>query len=442
MTLLAGAAHLDITPPLGAPMEGYWYARRVSGVIDPLFVHALVLAVGDSIGAIVTADLCMLPHDWLDESVQYIQNRSKIPCANAFIACSHTHTGPITGQLVSPGKAEQEYREFVVRRIADVVELARQRLTSVRVGVGERIAPGLAFNRRLLGAEGKVITFKPDTSAAGVQPAGPVDHHVRVFYVEDSDGHPIAAVVNFGLHPDTTGGTLISADYPGILANTLERMLGGSPEILFLNGACGDINHLDPHHSTEPYCRDNAIRIGESLAAEAYQATRNPHWIEATMLKTGREKVMLGVRMASPEQIESARKIVNARKGEPTMPLARARSLLNVAARPDETIITEVSAITLGEVAFVGLPGEMFAAWGLRIHSTSPFAFNLVAELTNDYIGYIPTREAFPQGGYETELGQASFAEESAGEKLVDATQRLLCSLERGESQSDPKRDN
>jgi len=196
-------------------MEGYWYARSASGVIDPLFVRALVLAVGDSINAIVTADLCMLPHDWLDESVKYIQNRSKIQRANAFVACSHTHTGPITGQLISPGEAEHGYREFVVRRIADVVELARQRLTPVRVSMGERVAPGLAFNRRLLGAEGKVITFKPDTCAVSLQPAGPVDHRVRVFYVEDSDGHPIAAVVNFGLHPDLTGGTLISADYPG-----------------------------------------------------------------------------------------------------------------------------------------------------------------------------------------------------------------------------------
>ena len=31
----AGAAQVDITPPMGAPMAGYYYNRAAAGVHDP-----------------------------------------------------------------------------------------------------------------------------------------------------------------------------------------------------------------------------------------------------------------------------------------------------------------------------------------------------------------------------------------------------------------------
>jgi len=38
-----GVAALDITPPLGIPLAGYYHARGADGVLDPLFTKALVL---------------------------------------------------------------------------------------------------------------------------------------------------------------------------------------------------------------------------------------------------------------------------------------------------------------------------------------------------------------------------------------------------------------
>jgi len=429
MTFLAGTAHLDITPPLGTPMEGYWHLRRATGLLDPLYLRALVLSDGDSMAAIVTADLCLLPRELLDKGAQTVQEQSGIPRDGLFVTCSHTHTGPATGRLFTRHAPLPWYQDLLRQRLADVVELARQALTPARVAVGESKAEGLAFNRRLLGPDGQVHTFKPNTHAQSTQPAGPVDQQVRVLYVASDSGRPLAALVNFGLHPDTTGGAEISADYPGILASTLSRMLGHSPNILFLNGTCGDINHLDPQHPREPYARENALRIGQHLAADAYKATRDLTWLEVGSLKAAREPVTLRVRSPEPAQLEAARKIVETHTGEPTRPLVRAKGLLQVAQRSGEPFTTEVSAISLGDAVFVGLPGEVFIAWGLQIRAASPFPHTFIAELTNDYAGYIPTAEAFAQGGYETELCQGSFAEESAGQELVDATGRLLSRL-------------
>ncbi|MBC7223355.1 MAG: hypothetical protein H5T59_03630, partial [Anaerolineae bacterium] len=292
------------------------------------------------------------------------------------------------------------------------------------------LVPGLAFNRRLLGPDGRVSTYKPDTQPQGIRPAGPVDERVRVLYVESADGRPLAAVVNFGLHPDTIGGSRISADYPGVLAAALAEEVGGGLEVLFLNGPCGDINHLDPKRPGASYAPENAQRIGRALAAQAHRALREARWVEGEDLRAGREEVALRVREPAPGQVEAARAVVERHQGEPTREVVRAQGLLEVAARAGEPFTTWVSALALGDAAFVGLPGEVFTAWGLLLRARSPFRWTGIAELVNDYVGYLPTEEAFAQGGYETELCHGSFAEQGAGRKLVDAALRLLDRLQ------------
>ncbi|RKY63725.1 MAG: hypothetical protein DRP99_03535, partial [Candidatus Latescibacterota bacterium] len=56
-TLKAGAACLDITPPLGVAMAGYRRARYAKGIHDPLCAKALVLDDGRTQIALVALDL-------------------------------------------------------------------------------------------------------------------------------------------------------------------------------------------------------------------------------------------------------------------------------------------------------------------------------------------------------------------------------------------------
>jgi neutral ceramidase len=100
----------------------------------------------------------------------------------------------------------------------------------------------------------------------------------------------------------------------------------------------------------------------------------------------------------------------------------------------DEYDSLEVMVIRIGNVAFVGLPGEMFAEFGMKIKSESPFKNTLVMGLANDARGYFPTIEAFSEGpegftpmitGYETTPGTTRY-EIGAGEKLTaSAIQQL-----------------
>jgi hypothetical protein len=92
-----------------------------------------------------------------------------------------------------------------------------------------------------------------------------------------------------------------------------------------------------------------------------------------------------------------------------------------------ETLPLEVQAFRLSnDVAIVTLPAEVFVELGLAVKAASPFKTTLVIELTNDSLGYIPTKKAFAEGSYET---VNSRVQPGAGEALVETAVGLLNEL-------------
>ena len=61
----------------------------------------------------------------------------------------------------------------------------------------------------------------------------------------------------------------------------------------------------------------------------------------------------------------------------------------------------ETQVLRIGPLAVVSLPGEFFSAYGMRIKASSPAPATMIAGWANDNLGYFPTAEAFPIGGYE-----------------------------------------
>src|SRR5262245_18830957 len=74
--LQAGAAKIDVTPPLGYPMWGYGdrHDQPSVGVMDPLHARALVLGAGKEKIAIVGLDLGRAP---VRNSTAVIRDRVK-----------------------------------------------------------------------------------------------------------------------------------------------------------------------------------------------------------------------------------------------------------------------------------------------------------------------------------------------------------------------------
>src|SRR6516164_3719760 len=89
--LQAGAAKVDITPPLGFPMWGYGARHDMpsKGVLDPLHARAVVLAVGKERLAVISLDLGRAPTRHITASI--CKRVQKAGVGQIFLVASHTH---------------------------------------------------------------------------------------------------------------------------------------------------------------------------------------------------------------------------------------------------------------------------------------------------------------------------------------------------------------
>ncbi|HEV3138427.1 MAG TPA: hypothetical protein VGZ26_11000, partial [Pirellulales bacterium] len=90
---------------------------------------------------------------------------------------------------------------------------------------------------------------------------------------------------------------------------------------------------------------------------------------------------------------------------------------------------TMLQAVLIGDVAIVGAPAEYFTIFGVDIKNRSPLKYTYVAELANDWIGYLPNLEAHELGGYQTWMGLHSYAEPGTGERMADTLVAMLKEL-------------
>ena len=77
-------------------------------------------------------------------------------------------------------------------------------------------------------------------------------------------------------------------------------------------------------------------------------------------------------------------------------------------------------------MAIVGVPAEFFTVLGVELKRRSPLPHTYIAELSNDWIGYLPDREGHQLGGYQVWTGFHSYAEPGTGERVVDLAVEML----------------
>lgn len=435
--LRAGAAAVDITPPPGAPMPGYYYNRGGDGVHDPLHAKAIVFEHGGVKIALVACDLIGLPAAIVSEARARIERETGIPRAHVMISATHTHTGalllsgPTRYNLEGESLAlAQRYSAALPERIAEAVAKAQAGLRPARVRAGTGHEPSLTFNRRFLMTDGTIAWNPGKRNPRIVRPSGPIDPEVPVVLVEDEKGEALAVYVNYALHLDTVGGTQVSADYPYTLSKLLAAVHGGGLVTLFTIGAAGNLNHLDVSTSRPQKGHGEAARIGTVLAAEVLKTLWKAEPAAGARVQAASAVVPLPLREFTPDELEWARKTAatfGRKDAAPFIDLVRASRITDVAARAGRPLEAEVQVIALGgDIAWVGLPGEVFTELGQAIKLASPFRRTIVAGLANASLGYIPHRKAYAEGAYEVVSARCA---EGSGEMLVDKAVELLLRL-------------
>jgi hypothetical protein len=439
--LRVGAAAVNITPPTGIGLAGYYFERGAQGTNDDLFSKAIVLEHDGEEVALVALDLISTTRWMVEAARREIQETTKLRSAHVMISATHAHTGPV---LARRGAREAEqggetevslnYSASLPKRIAESVRLAASRLEPARLAAGMGREESLSFNRRYFMKDGTVRWNPGKLNTNSVRAAGPIDPDLGVVLFEGARARApfpaLATYINFAMHPDTVGGENFSADYPGALSRSLASYKGTNMLTLFANGTCGNINHVDVNWANPQKGPNEAHRIGTILAAEIFQTYKRLQAVKPGPLRVRSEMVKLPLPEVSAADLEQARATVKRytmKDNSGFIEKVQAYKVLDVAAREGKPHEVEVQVIALGpELAWVSLPGEIFVELGLAIKRASPFKYTLIAELANGSIGYVPDQAAYAQGAYEVISARCA---EGSGEILARTAVKLLKEL-------------
>jgi neutral ceramidase len=423
--LRAGAASVDITPPVGTPM--FAYTAR-SGVANPgLLSDVAMQLVGDpgsghyaktfvaSRGihtrlrartialeqdgvryALAQVDVGGLPYALYQDVLRRIAGTG-IDARRLLLSATHTHaaTGPIwpsdsTGYALLGGDLlDPRIYELTAAGIAQSIRQAVARLAPARVGIGEARVTNASHNR----------DFEPFTRNRDVPKdpaaarAASIDPVMTVLRVDTRDGAPIGVWSNFAVHPTSygSGNLLFSGDNAGIATRVAESEIARAAHTrravvdVWTNANEGDI----APDGAPDRLSSGAVQYSDGAAAAAVMTGRRVgRGIARAWRAAGRA-------MRSTPAIDARRSLLafdgSAQDGEPVGPLpvlgaggivaadgmcapvsgfagpGQGRKFPAIAGPGLAPSLASVSTWRIGDLLIAAFPSELTRQMGLRV---------------------------------------------------------------------------
>jgi len=410
-------------------MDGMIRTHPSTGVHDPLFARVLCLSAGgDPAGAcvIVSLDLVALSAEEASAVCRGIRQATGIPEDRIILAASHTHSGPATMGYFNP--KEEKYVQDLVADIVAAVARAFAARQPAAAGSASGSEATISRYRRLQARDGRVVmNWEPFPQDQIVGPLGQVDPELGVLRIAPAgeSGRSLCLLFNHAGHPNVLSGDnyLLSADYPGLAAQRLEQAFGCPA--MFLNGAQGTMD-IDGLKDRDWEGRE---RLGTRLAEAVAEVARHLPVAADPPLRVGCVRYGIPPRTISDAEHAWAEAVLE-KTGGKLQPLAdgvgddyKALLFHGLRTRGTQEVGIQQVCIAIDDTAFISFPGELFTEIGLRIKRASPFARTYVVGLANGCVGYVPTREAIAQGGYEVDT---RLLDDSAVDRVLEQSARLL----------------
>ena len=395
--------------------------RTVQGQEGELRATAIVLAKADTKVALVSCDVLMLTRDLLDPVAAEIESKCGIPASNVMIHSTHTHHAPSTIRVHGYDRDLKfcaEVQQAIVKAVGD----ANNKLAPATFWFEHAGEATVGQNSRLLLTDNTVYWVGSRDDA--VRPTGPFDSDLPVLAFRDTAGKNLAVI--FGHSTHTIGaltGNFRSPAFYGMAAQRMEQDLGGT--FCFLEGASGSTHLLDGK------ALEASQKIEATVRAALVSATEQKQPALAVLKKPFEFRVRTFDEQAEEKAVTD---YCTKRIGAPAPGVIEVfRNMRSVLApQQGELRSTWVQVIRVGDVANVGVPAEFFTVLGVELKRRSPLPHTYIAELSNDWIGYLPDREGHQLGGYQVWTGFHSYAEPGTGERVVEMALDMLKEVSAG----------
>lgn len=415
--LKVGASKIDITPELSELPSGFL------GIYDRIHSRAIVIADESKTVALVTLDIGVIPNEMAKSLLEKIATQTGIPTTNIMLTATHTHSVPFR----IGGEAFEA-------KVVNSVKQAKDKLQPAKIGYGEGVSY-INVNRNIIDPKTRRWWEGPNYD-------GPSDKTVAVVIFETLDGKPIAVHYNYAMHAVTVGMLdMVSGDAPGTTSKYIEDTFDDKIVAVWSTGACGDQNPIyfqQTYDLREIRIKEYASRgidISNKMPPGGQGLNRNDPQVAKLMQQQkqmivsmgqflGEEvmHVMRGIeRKESKVKIYANQKIVTC-PGRKRLDEGRAGYAGTY--EDADSIDIKLGLISINDIAFSSVGGEVFNPISTRLKKESPFAHTMMLTLTNGYAksGYIPHDAAF--GTYTFEVVSSrlkpGFAESAIVNGILD----------------------
>lgn len=390
--MILGVSQIDITPRPGVELSGFAARTQPSlGVLDPLFAKALYLADGPERLLWIHCDLIGFEREFVRGFREWAREKFGLRPDQVLLSATHTHSGPGTMRLQEVGAYEADYVALLEARLREAALAAADKTECCDFTTVEGRLP-LAVDRR------RTTSSHTDPRVAAIG------------FRRREDNAYAAVIVNYPMHPVALGASNrhISADIPGQAALALAGQIPGHPVVLVTNGACGNLN---PPAENVAFAQIQAWggQIADAVAPLLNRADPVP----SAKLRVATRVLPLPLDVLTVEGIEATAAKALKNPG----PIAEWGDKYRRAVEHwRRSLIAEINdghdcsqreaelfAIGLGDVILLGANAEVFSEFTDALRRSSSRRVYLLGYANGD-LGYLPTRAAYAEGGYEVEV--------------------------------------
>lgn len=425
--LRLGTFRYDVTPPMGHSLCGGWI-KPATEVDDPLEAIGYVLT-----GAGKPIVLCVV--DWTGLlNNAHIQWRQALAEAaettpdRVTVHCVHQHDAPfacvdaeqiVLDQGDLPHIVELDFfRRCLDAGRAAVGRAMKETQPVTHVAHGEAKVDKVAGNRRILGPDGKVASQRGSSSKNPehhLLPEGLIDPMLKTIAWYNGD-RKLAACHYYACHPMSYyGGGRVSSDFCGLARKERQKQ---EPDCvhLYFNGCGGNIG-AGKYNDGSPEMRPVLTsRILAGITASEQNLHPEPissiGWDTVDILPPADKR--FDEELLMKQISDKQQSVVN--RNRPSYTVAWIR-------RAAQNIPITLSGLHVNDISALHLPSESFVEYQLRAQAAAPDRFVACAAYGDGGPWYIPTADAYPQGGYAVSV---AWCDPAIDGMLTGGVQELL----------------
>lgn len=380
----------NITPEIPCLVAGYSYSDVAKKIRDTLVMSGLCCDDGKNKVLLISFDLLALDEWFVKRVRKNCAEILQVEDSAVLFTCTHNHSGP---QTIAEANVEDKenfpYMEMLEQAIYEEVRNLEGRFVPCDVYFYS-IKADENRNRRYTSRDNMAVFTPHRREMLPIADEFADKEFGALIFTVQGKHDPIYAIGNYAAHPLAGHGPglgcyTISADFPGEFRKYVEEESGA--ECMYISGASGDMIPKQDELGAAAV-KEMGVNLGKAMLAAMVDAPRNPARFKLN-------EPLVGSLITTFKAPLRKRYYKNPKK-------------LASYYVDQEEFTEEIQIVNIGEVAFVGMPGEPCAELGQEVKWHSPFKKTYIAFCSTSYIDYIVPANFFVAGGYESKVHRFS----------------------------------